>query len=92
MEVDSSDVNSESSRVLDDSEEPTTPDDKNFQGYHFTDQEKDEEATKTPQIRYLHTVLPDVKVYKNTCHRLENVHIQTLYSYVLLVLFLNHSV
>uniref|UniRef100_A0A3B1JD91 Protein kinase D3 n=1 Tax=Astyanax mexicanus TaxID=7994 RepID=A0A3B1JD91_ASTMX len=57
MEVDSSDVNSENSRLLDDSEEPTTPDDKIFQGYPFTDQEKDEEAVKTPQIRcFLHSV------------------------------------
>lgn len=52
MEVDSSDVNSDSSRGLDDSEEPTTPEDKIFfMDSPFMDREKDEEPVKT--IRYM---------------------------------------
>ncbi len=52
MEVDSSDVNSNSSRGLDDSEEPTTPEDKIFfMDSPFMDREKDEEPVKT--IRYM---------------------------------------
>ncbi|XP_065123364.1 serine/threonine-protein kinase D3 isoform X2 [Paramisgurnus dabryanus] len=48
MEVDNSDVNSNSSRGLDDSEEPTTPEDKIFfMDSPFTDREKDEEPMKT---------------------------------------------
>uniref|UniRef100_A0A673JN95 protein kinase C n=1 Tax=Sinocyclocheilus rhinocerous TaxID=307959 RepID=A0A673JN95_9TELE len=48
MEVDSSDVNSDSSRGLDDSEEPTTPEDKIFfMDSPFMDREKDEEPVKT---------------------------------------------
>ncbi|XP_056111874.1 serine/threonine-protein kinase D3 isoform X3 [Rhinichthys klamathensis goyatoka] len=48
MEVDSSDVNSDSSRGLDDSEEPTTPEDKMFfMDSPFMDREKDEEPVKT---------------------------------------------
>ncbi|XP_055029144.1 serine/threonine-protein kinase D3 isoform X1 [Misgurnus anguillicaudatus] len=48
MEVDNSDVNSDSSRGLDDSEEPTTPEDKIFfMDSPFTDREKDEEPMKT---------------------------------------------
>uniref|UniRef100_A0A672PIE9 Serine/threonine-protein kinase n=1 Tax=Sinocyclocheilus grahami TaxID=75366 RepID=A0A672PIE9_SINGR len=48
MEVDSSDVNSDSSRGLDDSEEPTTPEDKIFfMDSPFMDREKDEEPMKT---------------------------------------------
>ncbi|XP_052475739.1 serine/threonine-protein kinase D3 [Carassius gibelio] len=46
MEVDSSDVNSDSSGGLDDSEEPTTLEDKLFFG-PFMDREKDEEHVKT---------------------------------------------
>lgn len=51
MEVDISDVNSDSSRGQDDSEEPSTPEDKIFRDYPFSDQEKDEEPVKAPQIR-----------------------------------------
>uniref|UniRef100_A0A672RI28 protein kinase C n=1 Tax=Sinocyclocheilus grahami TaxID=75366 RepID=A0A672RI28_SINGR len=48
MDVDSSDVNSDSSRGLDDSEEPTTPEDKIFfMDSPFMDREKDEEPVKT---------------------------------------------
>ncbi|KAA0711526.1 Serine/threonine-protein kinase D3 [Triplophysa tibetana] len=48
MEVDSSDVNSDSSRGLDDSEEPTTPEDKIFfMDSPFMDREKDDELVKT---------------------------------------------
>ncbi|XP_067312261.1 serine/threonine-protein kinase D3 isoform X2 [Pseudorasbora parva] len=48
MEVDNSDVNSDSSRGLDDSEEPTTPEDKMFfMDSPFMDREKDEEPVKT---------------------------------------------
>ncbi|TRY92834.1 hypothetical protein DNTS_024899 [Danionella cerebrum] len=48
MEVDSSDVNSDSSRGLDDTEEPTTPEDKIFfMDSPFLDREKDEEPVKT---------------------------------------------
>uniref|UniRef100_A0A8B9LCK3 protein kinase C n=1 Tax=Astyanax mexicanus TaxID=7994 RepID=A0A8B9LCK3_ASTMX len=69
MEVDSSDVNSENSRLLDDSEEPTTPDDKIFQGYPFTDQEKDEEAVKTPQISpSTSTNIPLMRVVQSIKH------------------------
>ncbi|XP_066526123.1 serine/threonine-protein kinase D3 isoform X2 [Hoplias malabaricus] len=69
MEVDSSDVNSDNSRVLDDSEEPTTPDDKIFQGYPFTDQEKDEEAAKTPQISpSTSTNIPLMRVVQSIKH------------------------
>lgn len=51
MEVDSSDVNSDSGRGLDDSEEPTTPEDKIFfMDSPFMDRDKDEEPVKT--IRY----------------------------------------
>lgn len=59
MEVDISDVNSDSSRGQDDSEEPSTPEDKNFRDYPFSDQEKDEEPVKAPQIRYMDTDLHD---------------------------------
>uniref|UniRef100_A0A3B4CH27 Serine/threonine-protein kinase n=1 Tax=Pygocentrus nattereri TaxID=42514 RepID=A0A3B4CH27_PYGNA len=69
MEVDSSDVNSDSSRVLDDSEEPTTPDDKIFQGYPFTDQESNEEAVKTPQISpSTSTNIPLMRVVQSIKH------------------------
>ncbi|KAL7873233.1 hypothetical protein AOLI_G00123040 [Acnodon oligacanthus] len=69
MEVDSSDVISESSRVLDDSEEPTTPDDKIFQGYPFTDQESNEEAVKTPQISpSTSTNIPLMRVVQSIKH------------------------
>ncbi|GAA6102182.1 serine/threonine-protein kinase D3 isoform X3 [Tachysurus ichikawai] len=44
MEVDSSDVNSESSRGMDDPEEANTPEDMDA---HFMDGEKDEETVKT---------------------------------------------
>ncbi|KAK2864241.1 hypothetical protein Q7C36_003395 [Tachysurus vachellii] len=44
MEVDSSDVNSESSRGMDDPEEANTPEDMDS---HFMDGEKDEETVKT---------------------------------------------
>uniref|UniRef100_A0A8C2EWF7 Protein kinase D3 n=1 Tax=Cyprinus carpio TaxID=7962 RepID=A0A8C2EWF7_CYPCA len=47
MEVDSSDVNSDSSHGLDDSEEPTTPEDKIFMDSPLMDREKDEEPVKT---------------------------------------------
>lgn len=57
MEVDISDVNSDSSRGQDDSEEPSTPEDKIFRDYPFSDQEKDEEPVKAPQIRYVDTDL-----------------------------------
>lgn len=57
MEVDISDVNSDSSRGQDDSEEPSTPEDKIFRDYPFSDQEKDEEPVKAPQIRYVGTDL-----------------------------------
>lgn len=59
MEVDISDVNSESSRGQDDSEEPSTPEDKIFRDYPFSDQEKDEEPVKAPQIRCVDTDLHD---------------------------------
>lgn len=59
MEVDISDVNSDSSRGQDDSEEPSTPEDKIFRDYPFSDQEKDEEPVKAPQIRYVDTDLHD---------------------------------
>ncbi|XP_036448711.1 serine/threonine-protein kinase D3 isoform X1 [Colossoma macropomum] len=69
MEVDSSDVNSDSSRVLDDSEEPTTPDDKIFQGYPFADQESNEEAVKTPQISpSTSTNIPLMRVVQSIKH------------------------
>ncbi|XP_051502169.1 serine/threonine-protein kinase D3-like isoform X7 [Myxocyprinus asiaticus] len=51
MEVDSSDVNSDSSRGMDDSEEPTTPEDKIFfMDSPFMDREKDEEPVKTIRL------------------------------------------
>lgn len=59
MEVDISDVNSDSSRGQDDSEEPSTPEDKIFRDYPFSDQEKDEEPVKAPQIRYVDSDLRD---------------------------------
>uniref|UniRef100_A0A8B9KDE1 Serine/threonine-protein kinase n=1 Tax=Astyanax mexicanus TaxID=7994 RepID=A0A8B9KDE1_ASTMX len=47
MEVDSSDVNSENSRVMDDAEEVSTPEDKIFfMDASFMDGEKDEETVK----------------------------------------------
>lgn len=64
MEVDSSDVNSDSSRGLDDSEEPTTPEDKIFfMDSPFMDREKDEEPVKT--IRYILWIINNIKYFKH---------------------------
>lgn len=71
MEVDISDVNSDSSRGQDDSEEPSTPEDKVFRDYPFSDQEKDEEPVKAPQIRYVLICVPKVR-------RWIDLHVQPL--------------
>lgn len=48
MEVDSSEMNSDGSRVLDDAEEPSPPEDKMFfMDPSDLDADKDEEAVKT---------------------------------------------
>ncbi|XP_047677342.1 serine/threonine-protein kinase D3 isoform X4 [Tachysurus fulvidraco] len=69
MEVDISDVNSESSRGQDDSEEPSTPEDKIFRDYPFSDQEKDEEPVKAPQISpSTSTNIPLMRVVQSIKH------------------------
>ncbi|XP_076835328.1 serine/threonine-protein kinase D3 isoform X1 [Brachyhypopomus gauderio] len=69
MEVDSSDMSSENTRSLEDSEEPTTPDDKVFGDYPFADQEKDEEPVKTPQISpSTSTNIPLMRVVQSIKH------------------------
>ncbi|MCI4382671.1 hypothetical protein PGIGA_G00017360 [Pangasianodon gigas] len=69
MEVDISDVNSDSSRGQDDSEEPSTPEDKIFRDYPFSDQEKDEEPVKAPQISpSTSTNIPLMRVVQSIKH------------------------
>ncbi|KAM9466118.1 serine/threonine-protein kinase D3 isoform 1-T1 [Clarias gariepinus] len=69
MEVDISDVNSDSSRGQDDSEEPSTPEDKVFRDYPFSDQEKDEEPVKAPQISpSTSTNIPLMRVVQSIKH------------------------
>ncbi|KAK3538230.1 hypothetical protein QTP70_033095 [Hemibagrus guttatus] len=69
MEVDVSDVNSDSSRGQDDSEEPSTPEDKIFRDYPFSDQEKDEEPVKAPQISpSTSTNIPLMRVVQSIKH------------------------
>ncbi|KAG7328318.1 hypothetical protein KOW79_008262 [Hemibagrus wyckioides] len=69
MEVDISDVNSDSSRGQDDSEEPSTPEDKIFRDYPFSDQDKDEEPVKAPQISpSTSTNIPLMRVVQSIKH------------------------
>ncbi|KAF7704416.1 hypothetical protein HF521_021488 [Silurus meridionalis] len=69
MEVDISDVNSDSSRGQDDSEEPSTPEDKIFRDFPFSDQEKDEEPVKAPQISpSTSTNIPLMRVVQSIKH------------------------
>ncbi|XP_026860613.2 serine/threonine-protein kinase D3 isoform X2 [Electrophorus electricus] len=69
MEVDSSDMSSESGRGLEDAEEPTTPEDKVFPDSLFTEQEKDEEPVKTPQTSpSTSTNIPLMRVVQSIKH------------------------
>uniref|UniRef100_A0AAY4C942 Serine/threonine-protein kinase n=1 Tax=Denticeps clupeoides TaxID=299321 RepID=A0AAY4C942_9TELE len=64
MEVDSGDVNSESSRGMEDTEEPSTPEDKIFMDPSFIDGEKDDGET----VKTISSNIPLMRVVQSIKH------------------------